>query len=271
VGVVRRCRYIQSNVHEVAIQFKSTVDPAVFCHDAVRIRVLLAEHDAALARLAMLHLGRLNCEVETATDGNQTVELALRTCFDVVLMNMELPRPDGFVVARQLRERGFSGLIVGCSGSDAAEDRKRCLESGCDQHMARPFSFEQLVACVATLQCAPLFSTFHDDPVMADLVSEFVTGIVAKTRGLEEALTARDHSALARMAVNLKSEGRAFGFEMIAEAASAVEESARRGDSHETIARLVRGLIRLCGQARAAAKQPNVKTGRVESPPNSVA
>ena len=255
VGMVRRCRYIQSNVHEVAIQFKSTVDPAVFCHDAVRIRVLLAEHDAALARLAQLHLGRLNCEVEAAPDGNQVVQLALSNGFDLILMNMELPGLDGFAVARELRDRGFTGLVVGCTGSDTAAEQKKCLESGCDQHMVRPFTFEQLVTCIGSLQCAPLFSTFHDDPVMADLVSEFVSGIVGKIRGLEEALDARDNGTLGRMAANLKAESRAFGFEMITDAAAAVERAARNGDSPETIARLVRALIRLCSQARAAPKK----------------
>jgi len=263
VGVVRRCRYIQSNVHEVAIQFRSPVDPAVFCRGAVRLRVLLAEDDAALARLARMHLGRLNCEVENATDGQQALVLASDACFDLVLLDMDLPVCDGYSVARELRKRGFTGMIIAGTGSDSPEDRKRALESGCDRHLVRPFSYEALADSIGSLQSNPLFSSFHDDPAMSDLVAEFVTGLMGKIRALGEAQIAQDAKALRSLACDLKVEGRAFGFEAIAQQAARLDNSLLKSEALESIALQVRALIRLCAQARAA---PKLQTGVVAGP-----
>jgi len=262
VGVVRRCRYMQSNVHEVAIQFKNPVDPAVFCRDAVRLRVLLAEDDAALTRLARMHLSRLNCEVENATDGHKALELASQYCFDLILLDMDLPVCDGYTAARELRKRGFTGMIIAGTGSDAQEDRKRALEAGCDRHLVRPFSFEALAESIGSLQSNPLFSSFHDDPAMADLVVEFVSGLMGKIRALEEAQVAQDTKALRSLASDLKVEGRAFGFAAITAQAARVEDFIRKNEARETTALQVRALIRLCAQARPA---PKAQSGVVAS------
>lgn len=264
VATVRRCRYVQSNVHEVAVQFKHAVDPAVFCHDAVRLRVLLADDDAGLSRLAMLHLGRLNCDVKPASDGQAALNCAAESTFDLILLDMDLPVVDGYTVARELRGRGYTGMIVAGTGSDSAEDRKKAMEAGCDRHLIKPFDYEPLAELIASLQSEPLFSTFHDDVAMAELIADFVNGLVAKIRALEQGLAAKDPKALRTIVSDLKVESRGFGFEAITELASKVEASVVRNDPLEMTAPHIRALIRLCAQARSAPKSQ--AAGEAQSP-----
>lgn len=254
VGVVRRCRYVQSNVHEVAVQFKNAVDPAVFCHDAVSLRVLLAEDDPSLVRLSKLHLGRLNCVVDHAPDGQAALDMATHGTFDLILLDMDLPVLDGYSVARELRTLGYTGIIVAGTGSDADDERKRSLEAGCDRHMVKPFGYDQLAEVTASLQSEPLFSSFHDDTTMTDVIADFVGALAGKIRAIEQALAAQDTAALRSLTTDLKVAGRGYGFEEITLVASKVEKSLRDGEPLDTVAPSVRALIRLCAQARAAPK-----------------
>lgn len=258
VGVVRRCRYVQSNVHEVAVQFKNAVDPAVFCHDAVLLRVLLAEDDPSLVRLSKLHLGRLNCAVEHAADGQAALDMATHGAFDLILLDMDLPVVDGYGVARELRKVGYTGIIVAGTGSDADDECKRSMDAGCDRHLVKPFGYEQLAEVTASLQSEPLFSSFHDDATMTDVIADFVGALSVRIRSLEQALAAKDTAALRSLATDLKVAGRGYGFEEITLVASKVETTLRNGEPLEAAAPSIRTLIRLCAQARSAPKSKPV-------------
>lgn len=254
VGTVRRCRYVQSNVHEVAVHFKTSIDPAAFCQDAVSLHVLIAEDEPSLVKLAKVHLGRLNCEMQQAADGPSALELAMSQTFDLILLDIDLASSDGLRVARELRERGFTGMIVAGSANDNEEIKKKAIEAGCDRCIVKPFGFEELSEITAALQSEPLFSDFHDDPSMADLVAEFVTELPVKLRLLEQAFAARDAATLRARAQDLKVEGRGFGFKEIANLAGQLEHSLDQGDSVDNAASHLRTLVRLCSQARSAVK-----------------
>lgn len=252
VGIVRRCRYVQNNVHEVAVHFKNAIDPAAFCRDAVALRALVAEDDLGLAKLCKLHLGKLHCEVEVALDGPSAVESAMAARFDLVLLDMGLPPTGGFDTARELRARGYGGMIIG--GTDSDEDRAKTLEAGCDLHLVKPFTYEQLSQATAALQSEPLFSTFHDDPAMKELIAEFVVGLPAKLKAIEQFLSAQDWESLRQRMGELKVEGQGFGFGDIANGADKVVQAIRSKAGPEDVAPLVRGVIRLCAQARCIPK-----------------
>jgi CheY-like chemotaxis protein len=113
-------------------------------------RVLLAEDDQSIQALMQRALAAVGLEVDVAADGLVACEKALRARdrampYDVILMDIKMPRLDGFAAARRLRAAGWSGPVLALSahaGPSVADD---CREAGCDDYLLKPMSLEELV------------------------------------------------------------------------------------------------------------------------------
>jgi PAS domain S-box-containing protein len=117
-------------------------------------RVLLAEDSPDIQRLIAHMLRKAGADVVVAENGQQAVELALATCaeaksFDVVLMDMQMPMTDGYEATCQLRQAGYRGPIIALTAHAMKEDRRKCLEVGCDDYVAKPIDHKRLVEMVA--------------------------------------------------------------------------------------------------------------------------
>ena len=112
--------------------------------DAVRRHVLVVEDNAINRRIATTLLAKFGCTTEVAVDGVQAVEAASRSAFDMILMDCQMPEMDGFEATRRIREREMAlglkrGYIVALTANARGEDRERCLESGMDEFLSKPF------------------------------------------------------------------------------------------------------------------------------------
>jgi CheY-like chemotaxis protein len=189
---VVHCRYLEKNVHEVGVRFDVPIDPSMFSFLAVRTRVLLAEDDPSITRLATFYLQQFNAEVDHATNGREAVARAKGKRYDIILMDVDMPVLNGLEATRELRRCGYSGLIVAATALTEPADRKQCLEAGCDQFLAKPFTSEDLSRLLLSLREEPLFSTFHHDPGMAKLVCAYVADLPTKVRAVEEGIAVGD-------------------------------------------------------------------------------
>jgi len=90
--------------------------------------------------------------VHSANDGPTALRLAEQHCPDVVLLDLGMPRMNGWEVARQLRKiLGLQeALVVAISGYAFAADQRRSLEAGCDRHLSKPVSPELIRELLAT-------------------------------------------------------------------------------------------------------------------------
>lgn len=116
-------------------------------------RVLLVEDGPDTQKLVMHLLGRVGLEVELAVDGLAGVEAVERSMgegmpFDVVLLDMQLPKLDGYGVARELREMGYPGWVVALTAHAMMGDRKKCIAAGCDAYLSKPFNPDELIGTV---------------------------------------------------------------------------------------------------------------------------
>ena len=84
--------------------------------------------------------------MDTAWDGEQTVAAVERTEYDLVLMDCQMPRLDGYAATRAIRglERGHRLPIVAMTANAMADDRQRCLEAGMDDFLTKPVSKRRL-------------------------------------------------------------------------------------------------------------------------------
>jgi CheY-like chemotaxis protein len=113
-------------------------------------RVLLVEDNPTNLMVARLHLEHYALTVETAVDGVEALEAMRRWGPDLVLMDCQMPRMDGYEAVRQRRalEAANPSLtrlpIIALSADAMDEDRRRGREAGFDDHLAKPFSRREL-------------------------------------------------------------------------------------------------------------------------------
>jgi CheY-like chemotaxis protein len=107
-------------------------------------RVLLAEDNPINALLARALLAREGCEVDHVADGEAAIEAAAGRIFDLVLMDVRMPRLGGIEAARTMRARGFAGPIVALTANAFEDDRRACLAAGMDDFLVKPLSPDAL-------------------------------------------------------------------------------------------------------------------------------
>src|SRR5262245_13908588 len=113
--------------------------------------VLLIEDNADARRSLRTLLEQDGHHVEDAADGPSGLDRAEATQPDIVLIDIGLPRMDGYEVARRIRaRRGAVPILVAITGYGRADDRRRSLEAGFDAHLTKPVTPEQLTDVLAT-------------------------------------------------------------------------------------------------------------------------
>jgi signal transduction histidine kinase/ActR/RegA family two-component response regulator len=110
------------------------------------LRILVAEDNPVNRRVAIALLEGMGHHVDAASDGEEAVAAIERTEYDLVLMDCQMPRLDGYAATRAIRrmERGRRIPIVAMTANVMADDRQRCVEGGMNDFLAKPVSKRQL-------------------------------------------------------------------------------------------------------------------------------
>ena len=115
------------------------------------MRVLLVEDEAEAAALLAKGLREQTYAVDVMGDGDAALRAAEINDYDLVILDVMLPRRDGLEVCRTLRAARSSVPILMLTARDAIADRVAGLDAGADDYLAKPFSFEELLARVRAL------------------------------------------------------------------------------------------------------------------------
>jgi DNA-binding response OmpR family regulator len=110
------------------------------------MRLLLVEDDGKLSRLIARGLREEGFAVDTARDGEDAAWRAVEGEYDCVVLDVMLPKLDGFGVLAKLREAGKLTPVLMLTARGALEDRLRGLRGGADDYLTKPFAFEELLA-----------------------------------------------------------------------------------------------------------------------------
>ena len=115
--------------------------------------VLVAEDDADVRLMMKMLLELKGYRVVEARDGQETLDVARERRPDLILMDLQLPRLNGFAVARFLRQTdGLRGVpIIVVSGHDPAKHRNLALAAGCNAYVQKPIDFDTLDALILEL------------------------------------------------------------------------------------------------------------------------
>jgi two-component system OmpR family response regulator len=115
------------------------------------MHVLLVEDSRRLQESLGTGLRRCGYAVDAATDGEAGLRYARHNEYDVIILDLMLPKVDGLTVLRSLRDEGVDTHVLVLTARDTVNDRVNGLRKGADDYLVKPFSFEELLARLEAL------------------------------------------------------------------------------------------------------------------------
>lgn len=115
------------------------------------MRILAADDDVKITRMLKRGLTLEGHSVETVASGQEAARLLAGTAFDLLILDVMMPEPDGFTLCRRLRQAGDGILVLMLTARDEISDRVQGLDAGADDYLAKPFAYEELLARVRAL------------------------------------------------------------------------------------------------------------------------
>src|SRR5690242_6984321 len=115
------------------------------------MRLLLAEDEAQLAQTLAKGLREHAYAVDVVSDGAAALYQAAVNEYDAIVLDVMMPPKDGLVVCRELRARGNQTPVLMLTARDAVADKIAGLDAGGDDYLAKPFSFDELLARLRAL------------------------------------------------------------------------------------------------------------------------
>lgn len=109
--------------------------------------VLVAEDDPSNRKVALLMLKRLGYEVDAVADGTEVLKAFERRHYDLILMNIGMPKMDGITAAKEIRARlpaAKQPIIIGITAYLLPDGRERCLEAGMNDYIIKPVTMSDL-------------------------------------------------------------------------------------------------------------------------------
>src|SRR5215471_207409 len=119
-------------------------------HNAV-VRVLVVEDEHKLASVLARGLREEGYATDVAERGEDALWMAKSAPYDAILLDVMLPGLDGFEVCSTLRAQEVWSPVLMLTARDAVDDRVNGLDAGADDYLAKPFSFEELLARIRAL------------------------------------------------------------------------------------------------------------------------
>ncbi len=115
------------------------------------MRILVVEDERRLAGIIKRGLIEDGYSVDTAYDGDDAQYMGESTPYDLIVLDIMLPKKDGLAVCRELRSKKVNIPILMLTARDTIEDRVKGLDSGADDYLVKPFAFSELLARMRAL------------------------------------------------------------------------------------------------------------------------
>jgi PAS domain S-box-containing protein len=239
-------------------------------------RILLAEDGADNRDLLSHYLRKAGADVTLAENGRIACDLEAEardggSPFDLIVLDMQMPELDGYGAAAKLRARGFTGPIVALTAHAMADDRARCLRSGCSDYLSKPVDRVRLVQVVAhnleagrshpTAQPHEILDSLamrgaedepavenEDEEVLGKYLPQFVSHLPGQVAQLLDLLRQKNIAELTKAIHQIKGTSGMYGFPEVSELAARAEALAKAHESESDLAVIgheVRSLIDL--------------------------
>lgn len=216
-------------------------EPVAPAPTVLRGRVLVAEDNPDLRELLQKQLSEFGCAAEFVGDGVEAVAAATGGHFDLVLMDMEMPRMKGDEAVRALRARGYAQPVLAFTAHGDREEQARIRSAGFDDLLEKPVSAEDLAAALRRFIAQPAPA----NPGAGATLEPIVVRLKSVTRELAPRYLERCRADVARMKTDLdrgnfdalrgtghmlKGTGGSYGFDEMTQIAAGIESAAGASD-----------------------------------------
>ena len=176
------------------------------------MRILIVEDEKKVAGFIKKGLEEETYAVDVAYDGEEGFHLAAMNEYDMIILDLMLPKMDGLEVLTQLRDKKVNTPILLLTAKDAVEDKVTGLNKGADDYLTKPFAFSELLARIRSLLRRGKVET-QTELKVGDLCLDMVSHKVSRN-GEEIELTGKEYSLLEYF---MRNEGKVLTRTMIAE------------------------------------------------------
>ncbi len=230
--------------------FEEEITPTFKSH----LKVLLAEDNPVNQKLVESLLKKHGFDVVVAKDGEEAVRLANDTDFDLILMDLQMPKMDGISATKRIREKERETRkhtpIVALTARAFEEDRDECIFAGMDAYTTKPIKPEELFRVIeeafrksrdlkpqGILKTedidldAALRRVGGDKDFLKELFNIFVSTYPSQIEKLSQAIEEKDHKLAYEVAHTLKGSAANLGLKRVLELAKSIEEDAKNKDT----------------------------------------
>lgn len=158
------------------------------------MRILIAEDERSLNEIIVKKLTSDGYSVDACFDGEEAISVLSYTDYDAVILDIMMPKADGYAVLRSLREAGKTTPVLFLTAKDAVSDRVKGLDSGANDYLVKPFAFEELSARLRAITRVP-FGMAENVIAVADLTLDCSRQTV-KRAGKDISLSGKEYALL---------------------------------------------------------------------------
>lgn len=158
------------------------------------MRILFAEDERDLNHIITKKLTSQGYSVDSVYDGEEAIDILSYTDYDAVILDIMMPKVDGFAVLRALRSKGKNTPVLFLTARDSVQDRVAGLDSGANDYLVKPFSVEELLARIRAMT-RTAFGVSDSLLSVGDLTMDTAAKVV-KRGGKEIPLSAKEYALL---------------------------------------------------------------------------
>jgi CheY-like chemotaxis protein len=244
------------------------------------LRVLVAEDSVVNQKVVQFQLRKLGCHVDSVLDGEEALAAVRTKSYDVILMDCQMPKVDGWEATRRIREMEKDGAartwIIAMTAHSLVGDRERCIEGGMDEYLSKPVRFADLSKALAespaaaravlaeavrppvNVVCQEKISSFRQleeesgQSVLGSVVELFVERTPPMFDEIRRALPGGDMMRIARFAHTIKGSCSNFGAHRMKAACERLEAAVAGNEGPARLVEILGEIEREFGYVRMA-------------------